>query len=178
MRASRRLAGSAAQAEGHAEALRRIAVRYADALRDLLGPSLVSVVLFGSVARGDARAHSDIDLLVIVSDLPPGRLARQGLVGPADALLDPELERLRRQAILTDVNPILKTPEEVLRLPPLLLDLVEDAVVLHDRDGFFAGVLARLRESLARLGARRVQRGWLRYWELKPDYLPGEVFEL
>jgi hypothetical protein len=47
-----------------------------------------------------------------------------------------------------------------------------------DREGFFSAVLERLRASFQRLGARRVKRGKIRYWELKPDYTPGEVFEL
>ncbi|MDR7544221.1 MAG: nucleotidyltransferase domain-containing protein [Armatimonadota bacterium] len=160
------------------EHLRGLARRYAEVLQERLGPSLISVVLFGSVARGEAGVQSDIDLLVIASDLPQGRLARQDLVSDADTRLDPELCDLRQQGVLVDFSPILKTPSETLRLPPMFLDLVDDAVVLYDRDGFFPGVLARLRASLARLGARRVRRGALRYWELKPDYRPGEIFEL
>ena len=31
---------------------------------------LVSVVLYGSVARGDNRKDSDIDLLLVIKDLP------------------------------------------------------------------------------------------------------------
>jgi len=32
--------------------------------------------------------------------------------------------------------------------------------------------------GLARLGAKRIWRENMRYWELKPDYKPGEVFEI
>jgi len=76
------------------------------------------------------------------------------------------------------ISPIYKTPEEASRLVPLYLDMVEDARLLHDRDGFFAGVLADLRRRLERLGSRRVsfKGGW--YWDLKPDARPGEVFEI
>ena len=34
------------------------------------GRDLVSVVLFGSFARGDAHPHSDVDLLLVVENLP------------------------------------------------------------------------------------------------------------
>ena len=76
------------------------------------------------------------------------------------------------------MSPIFKTPEEVEAGSPLFLDMVEDARILHDPDGFLAGYLERLRRRLAELGARRVpwQGGW--YWELKPDLKPGEVFTL
>ncbi len=88
-----------------------------------------------------------------------------------------EAQRLEwlRQGMFADVFPILKTPEEAARLVPLYLDMVEDAEILFDRDGFFAGGLEKLRQPLARLGARRVRRGRYWYWDLQPDYRPSEV---
>ncbi|MFN3286719.1 MAG: nucleotidyltransferase domain-containing protein, partial [bacterium] len=148
------------------------------ALQRSLGPSLVSAVLFGSVARGEAGPTSDVDLLVVVEGLPASRLGRHDVLAQADEAVEPLLEALRRDGIHTDVYPILKTPEEARRLRLLYLDMVEDAVLLHDRDGFFRSVLDRMRESLRRLGARRLRIGRVRYWDLKPDYRPGEVFEL
>ena len=159
-------------------ALRQLAVDYTKALKGLLGESLVSVVLFGSVARGEVTPLSDIDLLVIAQDLPTGRLARQDRLKEADDVLESKLEGLRKDGVLTDLCPILKTPEEAKHLTPLYLDLVEDAVILYDREGFFSAILAHLRRSLDRLGARRIKQGKVRYWELKPDYVPGEIFEL
>jgi len=38
--------------------------------------------------------------------------------------------------------------------------------------------LERLRARLAVLGARRIRRGNAWYWDLKPDYRPGDVFSL
>ena len=38
--------------------------------------------------------------------------------------------------------------------------------------------LARLRERLRELGAQRKQLGRIRYWDLKPDFQPGEVIWL
>jgi uncharacterized protein len=158
--------------------LRELAEEYARLLRSSFGDDLVSVVLFGSVARGDATERSDIDLLVVASGLPAGRLARQDRLREADGAIASRLDALRARGVLTDVSPILKTPDEAVRMSPLYLDLVDDAVLLCDKGGFFAAVLVRLRESLRRLGARRLVRDGVRYWELKPDYRPGEIFDL
>jgi hypothetical protein len=59
-----------------------------------------------------------------------------------------------------------------------MLDMVEDALILHDRQGFMKRRLTRLEERLKVLGARRIWRGNAWFWDLKPDYRPGEVFEL
>ena len=56
--------------------------------------------------------------------------------------------------------------------------MTEDARVLFDRAGFLARSLDALRGRLASLGARRIWRGNAWYWDLKPDYVPGEIFEL
>ena len=57
----------------------------------------------------------------------------------------------------------------------LILATPEEAV----RDGFFAAVLDRLRQRLAELGSRRcVDPDGYEYWDLKPDWKPGDVVEL
>ncbi|MFQ5520218.1 MAG: nucleotidyltransferase domain-containing protein, partial [Candidatus Methylomirabilia bacterium] len=58
------------------QALEAAAARYAGMLQAALGENLVSIVLFGSVARGEARADSDIDLLIVGEEFPQGRFAR------------------------------------------------------------------------------------------------------
>ena len=158
--------------------LRDLAVEYTGSLRQHLGDSLWAVVLYGSVARGEAAPGSDIDLLIVASGMPRARLARHSILEQADRLSEPRLQTLRKQGIVVDICPILKTPDEAERTSPLYLDLVEDAMILYERDGFFSAILGRLRASLRRLGARRIRRGRIRYWELKPDYVPGEVFQL
>ncbi|RMF38473.1 MAG: nucleotidyltransferase domain-containing protein [Chloroflexi bacterium] len=160
------------------ETFKELALAYTEALKADLGEALVAVVLFGSVARGEAGPQSDIDLLVIVSDLPEGRLARHRCLEKADAALEARLRALRQQGILTDFSPLLKTPEEAVHLTPLYFDLLQDGLILYEREGFFSAILERLRASFQRLGARRIRRGKIRYWELKPDYTYGEVFEI
>jgi predicted nucleotidyltransferase len=45
-----------------------------DEMKRYFDKNLVSVVLYGSLARGDVKKDSDIDLLVIFEDLPKERL--------------------------------------------------------------------------------------------------------
>ncbi len=158
--------------------LRRLANRYAELLIAALSDRLVSVVLFGSVARGDASADSDIDLLIIANDLPTGQFARKRLLGAADAAFERDLARAERAGIDTRLARIVRTPREAARVIPLYLDLTEDARLLYDREAFFAGVLDRVRASLKRLRSRRIRQGKTWYWDLKPDFKPGDVIDI
>lgn len=160
------------------EAFDRLVQRIVPAAHKTYSDRLVSVVLYGSVARGTMRHDSDVDVLVIARDLPRGRLNRMREFEAVEDAVADELHRLAARGIHTSLSPLLKTPEEVMRGSPLFLDMVEDARVLYDREGFFAAHLARVRNRLAQLGARRIWRGNAWYWDLKPDYRPGEVFEL
>jgi hypothetical protein len=59
-----------------------------------------------------------------------------------------------------------------------MLDMVDDLVILKDPQGVLGEAMDRLRRRLAALGAKRIWRGNAWYWDLKPDYRIGEVFEL
>jgi predicted nucleotidyltransferase len=142
------------------------------------GQRLVSLAVFGSVGRGTPRPDSDLDLLIVAEDLPRGRVARVGDFARVEADMADALRRLRSAGVTTELSPVLKTPSEVEQGSPLFLDMLEDARILVDRGGFLMQAFERLRARLTQLGARRIWRGNAWFWDLKPDYRPGEVFEL
>ena len=156
----------------------RLADRLAEVLHQAWGENLVSVVLYGSAARGAARRDSDIDVLVIAERLPGRWHERLDLFRKTADVLEPEFRRLRGEGYFIDFSPLVWTRDEALRTSRLYLDMTLEEGILFDRDGFFAGVLSRLRERLARLGAVRRQVGRKWYWDLKPDYRYGEIFEI
>lgn len=152
--------------------------RVVAALGATYGDRLVSAAIFGSVARRTARPDSDLDLLLVVEDLPVGRRARLATFRPVEESLRHALRDLARAGIETDVMPVLRTPGEIRTHTPLMLDLTQDAVILHDRDGVLAATLADLRARLARLGSTRIWDGDGWYWDLKPGYRRGEIVEI
>jgi predicted nucleotidyltransferase len=153
------------------DALRHDLDRYAAALEHRFGADLVSVVLFGSRARGEARPESDLDVLVVARGLPRSPFDRY-----------PPFRRVAREvsaAFASDLALIVRTPEEAERVKPYYLGMLSGHILLFDRDRFFATVLERLRRRLAELGSRRyVDEQGYEYWDLKPDWKPGDVVEL
>jgi predicted nucleotidyltransferase len=143
------------------------------------GDSLVSLVFFGSVARGLFRPDSDIDLLIIAASLPRGRAPRVlDFQRGVEACFEEMFRGLRQEGIHPLLSPIIKTPHEVSLGSPLFLDMVEEARISYDRGQFFKKYLEDLSAKLKRMGARKVKFKGGYYWLLKPDYRPGDIIEL
>ncbi len=148
------------------------------AVKEVYGDRLVTLAVFGSVGRGTPRPDSDIDLLIIAADLPPGRVKRVKEFEAVEERMEPLLEKMRHEGIETSLSPIIKEPGEVLQGSLIFLDMLDDARILYDRGGFFQNYLDGLRERLKSLGAKKVYSGGAWYWVLKDDYEPGEEFEI
>lgn len=135
------------------------------------GKDLVSVVVFGSFARGEAKEGSDLDLLIVLKELPR-EVDRLRLSASVSSLLKPPIGFPRI------VSPLIMTMEEIKRHPPILLDMIDDSLILYDEDGFMRKVLKELKRRLEEMGAKKVKVGDGWYWVLKQDVKLGEVVKI
>jgi len=140
------------------------------------GGRLISVVLYGSVARGTARENSDLDLLAVIEGLPENFSERIGeIIGVIKSARDKKIKLWLEKGIFANVQIIPLLPSEARAHQPLYLDLLFDSVVLFDR-GLIKEVFEEMRLRLRELNAKRVtlpSGRW--YWELKPRLEKGEV---
>lgn len=148
---------------------------------DRLGDSLLTIVLYGSVARGTASPTSDIDLLIIQREASSSYYERlEPVLEVERALRDSEVfQVVARESLFPPVSFLLLSEEEAQENRYIFLDMVEEAVVLFEQDRFFTKRMEKLRRRLKELGAKRIilpDGSW--YWDLKPDLVVGEVFEL
>ncbi|ADC66546.1 DNA polymerase beta domain protein region [Ferroglobus placidus DSM 10642] len=155
-----------------------LARKLVDLLKRKFRERLISVAVFGSVARGEARKDSDIDVLVVIENPPKSRIRRQLEFAEAEKDLENLKDELIDKGYFIDFSPLILSPEEVKNHPPILLDMVEDAIILYDKNDFLRKTLENLKEKLRKLGAKRVRIGKRWYWILKPDYKFGEVIEI
>ncbi len=160
---------------------RRFIKEILNLLNGFFGEKLVSVVVFGSVARGDAKPTSDTDILIVAENLPKRISEKMEVMAKIlIKLRDTQVyKELRKKGINTWVQFYPLTPEEAKIHRPIYLDMVEDAVILVDNDSFMESVFTSLRKRLGELKARRIylKNGtWL--WDLKPDIKRGEAVEI
>ncbi|MCD6243611.1 MAG: nucleotidyltransferase domain-containing protein, partial [Candidatus Korarchaeota archaeon] len=135
------------------------------------GKDLVSVVVFGSFARGEAKEGSDLDLLIVLKELPR-EVDRLRLSASVSSLFKPPIGFPRI------VSPLIMTEEEIKRHPPILLDMIDGSLILYDEDGFMRKVLRELKRRLEEMGAKKVKVGDGWYWILKQDVKLGEVVKI
>jgi len=121
-----------------------------------------AVLLFGSIARGEANEYSDVDLLILHSDLPIidlverrrylYRLIIERLGGVFDSitLIDMSLNEFLKPDVVT----------------PLLLNIYVDAVVILDRVGVIEEFLSNVRKKVVEVGLKKVKDGKAYYWIL------------
>jgi predicted nucleotidyltransferase len=102
------------------------------------------VVLFGSVARGDYKQHSDADVLVLFDK--PDKLD--------DVYKDCE----------GTVHPIVKTLDQMEQFiregEPFYIEMIEDGIPLYDADGMFKKLARLVRDAKRAWGLKRTRTGW------------------
>nr|HID15045.1 nucleotidyltransferase domain-containing protein [Anaerolineae bacterium] len=150
-------------------------------LQEQMGDRLLAIALYGSIARGQGEPTSDVDLLIVVRG---DRLEMEDYYSAArEALKEtPEYEALAQpEAYIWPVISPFIIDEDYLRreTPWLFLEIQDHGIILYDREGFLAWKLEQVRQRMRELGSKKVMMpdgSW--YWDLKPDWKPGEVFEL
>jgi len=140
---------------------------------------LHSVVLYGSLARGKARSTSDLDLLV-VADFTEHFAARLDQLIQLEESPDiaEEISLLAQDGIDTHLSLLPMTSRELDAFPPILLDIVDEGIPLMD-NGTFSAAATRVKEKLRVAGAQRIfigEEDW--YWDLKPDFVFGELIQV
>ena len=131
--------------------IRHILSEILEALSASFQKDLVSVVLFGSHARGDHRQHSDVDLAVVVENAPPGWRER--------GALELSIEQLGLK-LGKAIQIILVEPEDVRysveNIAPLMLEIYDAQICLFDRGSFFQEEMARFSRNMEKQGVRKL----------------------
>ena len=135
-----------------------------------LGDSLMGILLFGSVARGEARMNSDVDLLVVAEGLPSSYMERARIMARVVEKTRGERIKLFSKGIHPTLQIIAYTPEEMEVFRALYFDLAVDGIILYSRRGYVEELLRKIRRTLEESKARKVVLpGGRWYWVVGKD---------
>jgi uncharacterized protein len=130
-----------------AEVLRR--------LQEKFGEQLVSVVLYGSYARGNARTFSDIDLLVVLTEVPRD--------WDAIFALEHEVSRMGRGLGKKVQGQVLSRDDVTCSIESstlIMLEVFDAHRILIDLDGFFAEQMQNFTAQIHQRGIRKLGQIW------------------
>ena len=125
-----------------------------DKIKNRLGEGVLSIVLFGSMTRGDFTESSDIDVLVIARNLPDDWRDRDKIILE---LVEIGFKYGRPVHItLTDEYEINASIEQG---APLVFGLHDANKIVFGRDEFFEKLMKRFDDNMKRWGVRKIRNG-------------------
>lgn len=156
---------------------RRLIEALVDTIKSFYGDRLVSVVVYGSYARGENRLGSDLDLLIVLDSIPArGRLKiQEEFVLNVEGPLHDLRVGTEKEGILMEISPLILGKKQAAAFSPLYLDMVAHRTLLEDRDRFMEKRLDEIEKKMKRWGSRRREIGGHWYWEIRPGLKWNEV---
>lgn len=147
-------------------------------MKQYLGNDLLSIALFGSVARGEGTNNSDIDVLIVHKreNFKVSSLMTKIIISLRET---EEYKSLESKGFRPDIFYILLDEEEFNGNPWVLLDIQDHGIILYDPFKVLKNRFVYIRKRLKELGSKKVilpDGKW--YWDLKPDWKPGEIIKL
>ncbi len=141
--------------------------QYVELLRSVFDDNLVSIFLFGSVARGEDTAVSDIDMMAILKKLPAIRqVSKLGEIGRFD--------EIRGHGEFQIISCVAVTQSRFLELvkkraPREAVNPLREAVVLYDA-GFISGLKKKVESGAISL-KKNAYLDYLRYGDIRRSCL-------
>jgi len=151
-------------------------VKFFYLLKEELEDKVLSMGLFGSVAKGTAEPGSDIDLLIITEGLDLTLVERTEYILKLKRAktIKEEIEFLHSYGYTPKINFIIKEKNE-LKVNFFTIDISFDMIILYDT-GALNQFLAKIKEKIKQQGIEK------KYYEKQKYYLDldidfGEVYE-
>jgi predicted nucleotidyltransferase len=127
---------------------------------------VIGVILFGSVAKGEALPfpRSDIDIIVVCRGLPLDLFERAEHVRGVE-----EAPSMFQSIWMTPTE----FEEHIAAKAGHVLDAIHDGLIIFDKEGFLKRKLEDLKKELKRKSVRRINGAWV--WPVKEA---GQAVEL
>jgi HEPN domain-containing protein/predicted nucleotidyltransferase len=116
--------------------------------------NIMAALLFGSWAQGTETPDSDVDLLVVASNINPKR-HRRGM----------EIAYIKKCLPALSLDILLYTKGEVIsnfrNHNPLFLDIAEEGIIILDDENFLQNLVSETRDYIKQKGIKKFGDGWI-----------------
>lgn len=150
---------------------------YLSRIKEDFGEDVISVILFGSVARGKWTLESDIDLLLIFSNDSTNLTKRLKKIlfnfYEFNQLIDKEGNQL--YGIIQEV-PLLQ--QDLNNFRTLFYDIAIDGILIFDRNNVGLEFINRIKRRIKDKGLKRIFLGEEDFYWKRKDVKFGEIVEL
>ncbi len=124
-----------------------------------LGNKILSLVIFGSVSRGEAKGSSDIDIFTFFDDSKIKRNELNDIL--ASIILDlrktDEYVKLTGRKVYPEIYPFLISKSKANDYLWVFFDATEQGIIIKDTDGFAKNLIKEIKTKIVNLGGRRVE---------------------
>lgn len=110
---------------------------FSNAYENILGDNLLSIIVFGSIAKEEATRCSDIDILVIVKEQPKKGI-KEELRRYFSSILD-IFSKITEEKIFTEKE----FEEKYENGDDFLINIMKDGIIVFDRNFFYSKILLR-----------------------------------
>lgn len=143
-------------------------------LLENFGNKLLAVIQFGSTARGHIKRHTDLDLFVVLDTEFANLAEKRAAALKAEESADAVLKSLNSFGYSIQVSALVRTRNQALAFTPIYLDMTIHSVIHYEKDDFATLLIKRTKDKISEIGAVRKNRGLLWYWDLCPNFKPGD----
>ena len=116
-------------------------------LEEIFQDDLISVVVFGSAARGEAGVNDDIDVLIVTEKFE--KVGRDEVIDSIEENLkmSEDYFDLVENNLATNINSLCLTQSEIENNPSLIKDVIQDGFMIYDVNDFMEEKLEQMRKK-------------------------------
>lgn len=140
------------------------------------GSRLVSLAIYGSYARQEARLNSDLDLFIVLTDFAGKSRGKttEDFIQHIERPLKELSAKCWEENIQMEISPMIFRREQAAHFLPLYLDMVEHHKMIVDQDDFLKNILKHTEEKMKKWGSVKEYVGKQWYWQICPGLKWGE----
>lgn len=156
----------------------RILPRIKDLAIEKYSGNLLGLVVYGSVARKTEHSQSDIDILVVLNQVPKIRYERTDFF--IDQIETPILKGFtpKESEFQIEINPNIKSYEELTAGSFLNFTIASEGSILFEKDQLITEYFTKLRNRFKEMGVQKIPYAGGFYYDFLPKAKSLEVFEL